>query len=363
MYNYAIFYWTKVHLYTLYGKLVMKKLKIFGAFILAIVVLFGIFKIATAIKDNTFYNNLETFANESFEDNLGVEPKISIKQEEERDDNPLYIICIDNVIEPEKYSKLANFVKDVDKKYSDDNNRKVEVGYQRNKEYSSIYEIPTLEIEKTEDGHSLLNLSWLTSGNMLLWADEGYIHPYDQNNCYAVITEQEDRGDGTNITDILLVDELYSAKFYTEENLMDISEDESSYVVEFERQLKAGETYRDAYFEPITIDEYGNIEYGDFTIIPKKLFDDTANDSFSTAYQRAIDKMIEEAKNQKEEKSSENTDTNNSTPYIEYVYVSGSGSGSKYHEWSGCSDMTNPIRMTKEEAKNLGYTACKKCYN
>ncbi|MDB7987006.1 hypothetical protein PND93_09225 [Faecalicoccus pleomorphus] len=341
----------------------MKKLKIFGIIILMVVILFGVFKISTIIKDNSFYNDLETFAKERFEENLGIEPKLSIEQEEEKDENPLYIICIDDVIEPEKYPELASFVEDVNVKYSN-NNRRVEVGYKRNNEYPSMYEIPTLEIENTEDGHTLLNLHWLASGSMVLWADESYTHSYDQNNCYAVIIGQEDRGDGTNITDILLVDELYSAKFYTEENLMDISEDESSYVIEFERKLKVGESYRDAYFEPITINEYGNIGYGDFTIIPKKLFDDTANDTFSTAYQRAVDKMIEEAKNQNEQdKSSEDTSTNNSTPYIEYVYVSGSGSGSKYHEWSGCSDMKNPVKMTKEEAKNLGYTPCKKCYN
>lgn len=37
-------------------------------------------------------------------------------------------------------------------------------------------------------------------------------------------------------------------------------------------------------------------------------------------------------------------------------------SGKKYHSQSGCSGMKNPTQLTLDKAKELGYTACKKCY-
>lgn len=37
-------------------------------------------------------------------------------------------------------------------------------------------------------------------------------------------------------------------------------------------------------------------------------------------------------------------------------------SGSKYHRTSTCSGMKNPEQVTREEAENLGYEPCKKCY-
>ena len=37
-------------------------------------------------------------------------------------------------------------------------------------------------------------------------------------------------------------------------------------------------------------------------------------------------------------------------------------SGSKYHSYSGCSNMRNPSQVTLEKAQSLGYTPCKKCY-
>lgn len=36
--------------------------------------------------------------------------------------------------------------------------------------------------------------------------------------------------------------------------------------------------------------------------------------------------------------------------------------GSKYHSRSGCSNMKNPTQVTKEEAIEKGYEACKRCY-
>lgn len=37
-------------------------------------------------------------------------------------------------------------------------------------------------------------------------------------------------------------------------------------------------------------------------------------------------------------------------------------SGSKYHSYSGCSNMKNPRQVTKQEAENEGYEPCKKCW-
>ncbi len=36
--------------------------------------------------------------------------------------------------------------------------------------------------------------------------------------------------------------------------------------------------------------------------------------------------------------------------------------GSKYHSRSSCSNMKNPSQVTKDKAKSLGYSPCKKCY-
>lgn len=37
-------------------------------------------------------------------------------------------------------------------------------------------------------------------------------------------------------------------------------------------------------------------------------------------------------------------------------------SGSKYHSRSGCSNMKNPQQVTEEDAQNMGYEPCKRCY-
>lgn len=44
------------------------------------------------------------------------------------------------------------------------------------------------------------------------------------------------------------------------------------------------------------------------------------------------------------------------------VYVWIPSSGSKYHSKAGCSNMDNPQKVTLDEAKAMGYTACKRCY-
>ena len=48
--------------------------------------------------------------------------------------------------------------------------------------------------------------------------------------------------------------------------------------------------------------------------------------------------------------------------FVDYVYIAGSGKGTKYHSRSGCSNMKNPIEISKDDAQSRGYTPCKKCY-
>lgn len=38
-------------------------------------------------------------------------------------------------------------------------------------------------------------------------------------------------------------------------------------------------------------------------------------------------------------------------------------SGSKYHSSASCSNMKNPSQVTKSRAIEMGYSACKRCYN
>ena len=53
--------------------------------------------------------------------------------------------------------------------------------------------------------------------------------------------------------------------------------------------------------------------------------------------------------------------TTSSTPSTT-VYVWISGSGTKYHSNSSCSNMKNPSQVTKEVAESQGRTPCSKCY-
>ena len=43
------------------------------------------------------------------------------------------------------------------------------------------------------------------------------------------------------------------------------------------------------------------------------------------------------------------------------VYVSGSGNGKKYHLVSDCSNMKDPMGISRSEAEASGYTPCKRC--
>ena len=61
--------------------------------------------------------------------------------------------------------------------------------------------------------------------------------------------------------------------------------------------------------------------------------------------------------------NSETTTPDNSTnneEKVQMVWVA--SSGTKYHSKSSCSNMTSPRQISLEDAKEAGYTACKKCH-
>ena len=54
------------------------------------------------------------------------------------------------------------------------------------------------------------------------------------------------------------------------------------------------------------------------------------------------------------------TNTSSSTPKVDMVWIS--KTGSKYHSKSNCGNMKNPSKVTKEAAEKQGRTPCSKCY-
>lgn len=54
------------------------------------------------------------------------------------------------------------------------------------------------------------------------------------------------------------------------------------------------------------------------------------------------------------------TEGETQTEYVEMVWIP--NSGTKYHNDSSCSNMNSPREVPREEAEQMGYTPCKKCY-
>ena len=50
------------------------------------------------------------------------------------------------------------------------------------------------------------------------------------------------------------------------------------------------------------------------------------------------------------------------TPQETMVWIAGSGNGKKYHSYSGCSNMSNPVEISLSDAQSRGYEPCKRCY-
>lgn len=65
------------------------------------------------------------------------------------------------------------------------------------------------------------------------------------------------------------------------------------------------------------------------------------------------------------EETVSNTQENNSvddTASTDMVWVASSGKGKKYHSDPTCSNMKNPVQITKQQAEAQGKGACSKCY-
>ncbi len=65
-----------------------------------------------------------------------------------------------------------------------------------------------------------------------------------------------------------------------------------------------------------------------------------------------------QAKIEKEKQEKERQDK--ASTQATYVYIP--QSGSKYHRNSSCSNMSSPSKVTLDEAKQMGYEPCKRCY-
>ncbi len=68
----------------------------------------------------------------------------------------------------------------------------------------------------------------------------------------------------------------------------------------------------------------------------------------------------EAAKKAQQEQQTQAAAQKASEPVQEMVWIP--KTGKKYHSRSSCSNMKNPSQVTKEQAKNSGYSPCKKCY-
>lgn len=49
-------------------------------------------------------------------------------------------------------------------------------------------------------------------------------------------------------------------------------------------------------------------------------------------------------------------------PQEDMVWIASTGNGKKYHSYSGCSNMKNPIQVTLSDAIARGYERCSKCH-
>jgi len=92
----------------------------------------------------------------------------------------------------------------------------------------------------------------------------------------------------------------------------------------------------------------------------------TNNSSSNNTNQSSLYSQRESQNPLKNDESASNSNSykpNNSSPEKEtFIMVWVTSSGSKYHSKSTCSNMTSPAKISLENAKKQGYTACKKCY-
>ncbi|MDD6794199.1 MAG: hypothetical protein PUE01_02120 [Clostridiaceae bacterium] len=80
-----------------------------------------------------------------------------------------------------------------------------------------------------------------------------------------------------------------------------------------------------------------------------------------------IRKQEEEKQKQQQEQSRQAQNTSNQNNKVqekgETVYIAASGKGNCYHNDPNCSKMNGNVNsMSRNDAENQGYRACKKCY-
>ena len=72
------------------------------------------------------------------------------------------------------------------------------------------------------------------------------------------------------------------------------------------------------------------------------------------------EKTTRQPTTQKIENTKEETIKEDTAENDEMVWIP--NSGSRYHNKSTCSSMKNPTKVTRQEAEDLGYTPCGRCY-
>lgn len=88
--------------------------------------------------------------------------------------------------------------------------------------------------------------------------------------------------------------------------------------------------------------------------------DKTKKEQEEAARKAEEERLAQEAAQKAEQERIAQQAAASTQPTEEMVYIS--STGSKYHSNQYCSNMNSPRQIAISEAKNRGYTACKKCY-
>lgn len=111
-------------------------------------------------------------------------------------------------------------------------------------------------------------------------------------------------------------------------------------------------------------DVIGQLAYGDTIEVTSisgdwaaVLYDGTA--AYAAAAYLTEGEIVPEPEDEPEEGIAQEEPAEEEVP-VQMVWIP--NSGSKYHSRSGCSNMKNPTQVTIDQAVNMGYQPCKKCY-
>ena len=73
----------------------------------------------------------------------------------------------------------------------------------------------------------------------------------------------------------------------------------------------------------------------------------------------SVQTLINDINKQYEEAFESNQGASSGDEHLVWIPTNG---GRKYHSYAGCSNMEDPIQVTEEEAIDLTYTRCEKCW-